>query len=121
MGEHIARYENFGRYYNALGYYVYGMDHQGHGLSQGTRCYFEKFDYVIDDYIEYVKKVQNNFIKEEEDYKRSGNGKTLKSSLPCFLFGHSMGGLIAINVAYQCNKSSKISSSNKYFVLSFIN
>lgn len=72
------------------GYEVYGMDHQGHGLSEGDRCFVEDFDHFVDDVSAFVSKV----MKDKND------------NLPQFLFGHSMGGTISLHVAHshpECN------------------
>jgi hypothetical protein len=36
FGEHILRYEHVARFFNANGIMVCGLDHQGHGQSEGT-------------------------------------------------------------------------------------
>ena len=41
FGEHIGRYAHIFRELNAAGYACHGMDHQGHGASEGDRLYFE--------------------------------------------------------------------------------
>lgn len=75
-GEHIGRYEHVARYFNAHGYSVHGVDHQGHGQSDGDRGYSVKFQHMVDDFVQFVSTVNTN-------------------SLPRFLYGHSMGGLIS--------------------------
>jgi acylglycerol lipase len=85
MGEHIARYEWFASNLVKEGYEVYGMDHQGHGLSEGDRCFVEDFDHFVDDVSTFVSKV----MKDKND------------NLPQFLFGHSMGGTISLHVAHS--------------------
>lgn len=61
------------------------MDHQGHGASEGDRCYVEHFShYVLD---------QASFVAHVLDVHREYAG------LPRFLFGHSLGGAISILLA----------------------
>ena len=78
LGEHCGRYMNLVNHFVPLGYAVYGLDHIGHGKSEGTREFVERFeDYTatLAIYYDMVKGWQT--------------GK------PIFLLGHSMGGLIA--------------------------
>ena len=77
LGEHSGRYANVVNQVVPLGYAVYGLDHLGHGRSEGTRVYVDSFsDYTktLDTFVSMVKEWQP--------------GK------PCFMLGHSMGGLI---------------------------
>ncbi len=83
MAEHIGRYEAFAAYMCEKGYVVAGNDHLGHGGSVGSnpKGYFCKRDpatVVVRDVHRLKKLVQ-------EEYP----------GLPVFLFGHSMGSLIA--------------------------
>jgi len=49
MAEHSGRYVNLANYFVPKGYAVYGLDHRGHGKSEGLRCYVEHFsDYLSD-------------------------------------------------------------------------
>ncbi|CAA0828541.1 alpha/beta-Hydrolases superfamily protein [Striga hermonthica] len=63
------------------GYAVFGIDYEGHGRSQGSRCYIKRFDNIVNDCNEYFKSVC-----AEEEY--SGKKK--------FLYGESMGGAVAL-------------------------
>jgi alpha-beta hydrolase superfamily lysophospholipase len=58
-----------------LGYAVHGFDHPGHGKSDGTRVYVERFEDYTDTIKIYFDRV--------------------RPAKPVFLVGHSMGGLIA--------------------------
>ncbi|XP_024537665.1 caffeoylshikimate esterase [Selaginella moellendorffii] len=62
-------------------YAVFGMDYEGFGLSSGLHGYIESFDVLVDDVIEHYSS-----IRERKEF----------TGLPCFLFGESMGGAIAI-------------------------
>jgi acylglycerol lipase len=74
LAEHSGRYMNIVNYFVPLGYTVYGFDHPGHGKSDGTRVYVERFEDYTDT------------LKIYFDRIRPGE--------PVFLVGHSMGGLI---------------------------
>lgn len=84
LGEHICRYNNLVDSVVPLGYAVYGLDHQGHGKSEGTRIFVDRFQTYLDD------------LKTFFDMMRKDNpGKKV------ILYGHSMGGLIAAAYALQ--------------------
>jgi len=78
LAEHSGRYMNVVNYFVSLGYAVYGMDHLGHGKSDGRRLYLQRFD----DY--------TNTLKVYFDLVRNW-----QPDKPMFLIGHSMGGLIS--------------------------
>ncbi len=78
LGEHCGRYMNVVNHFVPLGYAVYGLDHIGHGKSDGRREFVEGFaDFTSTLTIFY------NMVKG------------LQPGAPIFLLGHSMGGLIA--------------------------
>jgi len=78
LAEHSGRYLNVVNHFVPPGYAVYGIDHLGHGKSDGTRVYVERFD----DYTNTLK-VYFDMIHRWQPDK------------PIFLVGHSMGGLIS--------------------------
>lgn len=78
LAEHSGRYMNIVNHFVPLGYAVYGMDHLGHGKSDGKRVYLKRFE----DY--------TNTLKIYLDRIRR-----LQPGKPIFLVGHSMGGLIS--------------------------
>nr|XP_010921664.1 caffeoylshikimate esterase [Elaeis guineensis] len=63
------------------GYAVYGMDYEGHGKSDGRRCYIRKFGNVVADCDRFFKS-----ICVKEDYINKSR----------FLYGESMGGAVAL-------------------------
>ncbi|KAH9294009.1 hypothetical protein KI387_040787, partial [Taxus chinensis] len=67
----------------ASGYGVFAMDYPGSGLSEGLHCYIPSFDRLVDDVIEHYSK-----IRAMSEYK----------DLPCFLFGQSLGGAVALKI-----------------------
>ena len=76
--EHSGRYMNVVNHLVPSGYCVYGIDHIGHGKSDGERVYVERFQ----DYTKTLKKCFD-MIREWQPER------------PIFLIGHSMGGLIS--------------------------
>jgi len=78
LAEHSGRYGNVVNHFVPLGYAVYGIDHLGHGKSEGRRVHVERFD----DYTNTLK-VYFDMIQRWQPGK------------PIFLVGHSMGGLIS--------------------------
>ncbi|MBW1817623.1 MAG: lysophospholipase [Deltaproteobacteria bacterium] len=77
LAEHSGRYANLVRHFVPPGYAVYGLDHLGHGKSDGTRVYVDRFS----DYLTTLK-IYVDMVREWEPER------------PVFLVGHSMGGLI---------------------------
>jgi len=77
LGEHCGRYMNVVNHFVPLGYAVYGLDHIGHGKSEGMREVVERFTDYIDPLTVYHEMV-----------------KGWQTGKPLFLLGHSMGGLI---------------------------
>ena len=78
LGEHSGRYMNVVNHLVPRGYAVYALDHLGHGKSDGTREYVERFADFTDTLALYYRMVAG-----------------WQPGKPVFLVGHSMGGLIA--------------------------
>ena len=78
LGEHSGRYMNVVNHFVPLGYAVYGLDHIGHGKSEGMREFVENFEDYTNTFTIYYNMV-----------------KGWQTGAPVFLLGHSMGGLIA--------------------------
>ena len=78
LAEHIGRYMNLVNHFVPLSYAVYGLDHIGHGKSDGQRVFVKRFE----DYTETLK-VFYDLVRQENPDK------------PIILIGHSMGGLIS--------------------------
>lgn len=78
-GEYCGRYEHVAARLNAAGYAVLGLDLPGMGLSPGRRGHVEHFD----DYLGVVDETLQGLANLHPD-------------VPRFLYGHSMGGLIAV-------------------------
>jgi alpha-beta hydrolase superfamily lysophospholipase len=75
---------NVVNYFVPKGYAVYGLDHRGHGRSEGLRGYVERFSYYLDDL-----KTFFDIVRSEHDNAR------------IFIVGHSMGGTIATAYAIE--------------------
>jgi alpha-beta hydrolase superfamily lysophospholipase len=78
FAEHSGRYINIVNCFVPKGYAVYGLDHRGHGRSEGRRGYVEQFSY---------------YLKDLKTFFDIVHGK--HRDIKIFLIGHSMGGTIA--------------------------
>jgi len=77
LAEHAGRYTNVVNHMVARGYAVYGLDHIGHGKSDGTRVYVKQFADFTDVLRSYTNRVRDRL-----------------PDMPIFLYGHSIGALI---------------------------
>lgn len=77
LAEHSGRYLNVVNHFVPRGYAVYALDHIGHGKSDGTRVYVERFSDFTGPLKAYFDMIQG-----------------WHPGRPVFLVGHSMGGLI---------------------------
>jgi alpha-beta hydrolase superfamily lysophospholipase len=90
MAEHAGRYARFAEALTAAGWIVYANDHRGHGASAATDedlGYFadhDGWDRLVFDLREYIDRWH-----------------ALHPGLPVFLFGHSMGSLLAQQYLYE--------------------
>jgi len=82
--EHSGRYTNLVNYFVPRAYAVYSLDTQGHGKSEGVRCYVNKFSDYVDDL-----KIFFDIVHSKQSDRK------------VFLTGHSMGSIIAISYAVQ--------------------
>ena len=92
LAEHSGRYMNLVNHLVPSGYAVYGIDHIGHGKSDGKRAYVERFQ----DYTETLK----NYFDMIQEWQPNKS---------IFLIGHSMGGLIS--AAYLLNHQDELSGA----------
>ena len=83
-GEHSARYQHVASFFNDNGYVLAGLDHNGHGRSEGVPGHVEDFE----DYSTDLRLLQDRVTKQYP-------------GLPLFLLGHSLGGLISCNYLLQ--------------------
>lgn len=94
-GEHIGRYTHVAdALYNA-GYAVFGLDHWGHGKSDGLRAYVENIDQPVKHLRQYFEQIQQQH-----------------PHLKFFMLGHSMGSLITLEFAlkYQADLTGLVIS-----------
>eukprot|EP00250_Pteridium_aquilinum_P011835 c20339_g1_i1 orf=642-1865(-) len=82
LNEHSGRYLHFAMQLNLQGYGVYAMDWIGHGGSDGLHGYVASLDYVVTDTKSLLRWVADR-----------------NPGVPCFLFGHSTGGAVALKAA----------------------
>jgi len=80
LGEHIHRYDHMAEYFNKKGFVVIGNDHRGHGRSEGKRGHCQQYE-------DFLVEVKHLLATAKAHY----------AHLPSFLYGHSMGGNIALN------------------------
>jgi alpha-beta hydrolase superfamily lysophospholipase len=81
-GEHIGRYEHVARALNDAGWNVYGLDHAGHGRSEGEQVLIPDFTPLVEDVHAVVRRAAEANV-----------------GLPMTMIGHSMGGGIAARYA----------------------
>jgi len=92
LGEHSGRYMNLVNHVLPLGYAVYGLDHFGHGNSEGTRVFVERFADFTDTLKMYFDQIH-----------------AAQPGKPIFLVGHSLGGLIGC--AYLLDHQHELAGS----------
>ena len=77
--EHSGRYEHVGSALAARGFATYSYDHRGHGESSGPSMHVESWQ-------EYVDDLEDRF-----------SAAAVPLQLPMVLYGHSLGGLVALD------------------------
>jgi alpha-beta hydrolase superfamily lysophospholipase len=80
LAEHSGRYAHVAARLNEAGYAVYGLDHRGHGHTDGTPGNIESFAYVRGDLDTLLSRARGEH-----------------PGLPVFLLAHSFGGLAALD------------------------
>lgn len=82
--EHSGRYGALTEALVAAGYAVYALDYRGHGQSGGKRASVRVFREYVDDLARFIDRVRET-----------------RPHPPRFLFGHSMGGMIALQLVLE--------------------
>lgn len=85
LGEHSGRYGNVIERVLPKGFSVWVPDHRGHGQSGGKRGHVLNF-------VQYLTDLRLTVELAKKD---------MSGEIPCFLLGHSMGGLIALYFAQR--------------------
>ncbi len=80
LGEHSARYDELAQWLTCAGFRVVAIDHRGHGLTPGKRGHVADYSLLLDDIDSLVKELNS-----------------ADPQVPCFLFGHSLGGNLVLN------------------------
>ena len=83
-GEHAGRYDDLIHALAASRFATFAVDQRGHGRSDGERAYEPELSHYVDDFGLVVEQARADFP-----------GK------PCYLIGHSLGGLVALSFAYD--------------------
>jgi alpha-beta hydrolase superfamily lysophospholipase len=91
MGEHSGRYSRWGNLFADSGYALFAMDLFGHGKTEGKKGHVKSYQLLLDQVDLMLRKTEELF-----------------PGIPRILYGHSMGGNIAIN--YAISKAPAISA-----------
>lgn len=84
LGEHSSRYQHVAEFLTSHGIAVYSMDNRGHGKSGGERGHVNNFE-------DFMKDIDLLIQTARLEYP----------SLPAFLYGHSLGGILVLNYALR--------------------
>lgn len=84
LGEHTARYAHVGKALTRAGYALVGFDLRGHGKSGGPRGHASSLEAYMQDIRQFLSLMEQRY-----------------PALPPFLYGHSLGGLLALAYAIQ--------------------
>ncbi|HEU0297332.1 MAG TPA: alpha/beta fold hydrolase [Anaerolineales bacterium] len=84
LGEHTGRYTHVGKALTDAGYTLVGFDLHGHGKLGGARGHFPSLDVVLEDIRQFFQFLPQRY-----------------PNIPQFLYGQSLGGLLALTYALQ--------------------
>jgi alpha-beta hydrolase superfamily lysophospholipase len=79
LGEHSGRYQHVAEFLNQQDYIMAGFDLRGHGRSEGMRGHAPSYRAIMDDIEHFIQEVKKRYPQ-----------------LPCFLYGHSLGGNLVL-------------------------
>jgi alpha-beta hydrolase superfamily lysophospholipase len=82
LGGHSGLFKNVVQCLVPQGYGIYGLDLRGHGRSPGQRGYISRWQEFREDVNHFLQLIQSHH-----------------PGVPCFLWGHSLGGVIALDYA----------------------
>ncbi len=89
LSDHGGRYDGFAQAMAAHGFSTFALDLRGHGRSEGRRGHVRRFGL---------------FLQDLERFRREVQG-AVSAATPLFLMGVSMGGLVAVRYAQECEAS----------------
>lgn len=84
LGEHVGRYDHVASALTDRGYAMLGFDLRGHGKSGGPRGHTLSYEALLDDIATFSQQADERY-----------------AGLPCFIYGHSLGGNLVINYVLQ--------------------
>jgi alpha-beta hydrolase superfamily lysophospholipase len=84
LGEHCRRYDPVAEAFCARNIAMLGFDLRGHGRTDGKRGHIPSMELAMQDIQHFLEETASRFPE-----------------LPCFLYGHSMGGMMVLNFALQ--------------------
>jgi len=84
LGEHSGRYAHLAAALGQAGYALLAFDLRGHGKSQGRRGHTPSYDALMDDIATFLAEIEKRY-----------------PDIPCFLYGHSLGGNLVLNYALR--------------------
>lgn len=103
MGEHSGRYKHVAKKLTEHNFSVIAIDHFGHGKTTGKRGHNPSFTAVLESVTKTIEKAKEVFTNK-----------------PIFLYGHSMGGNVAINYSIRVNHNLKgIIATSPFLKLAF--
>lgn len=79
VGEHIARYDHVAAFFEQQGFAVVGIDHYGHGKSDGKKGASKGYEWTFDYLAAFLEEIRTTY------------------QLPVVMYGHSMGGGILMS------------------------
>jgi len=82
--EYVDRYRAFIDRLSKEGFHIFAIDHAGHGRSDGKRAYIRDFNQLVDDASAWFESLRATY-----------------PDMQWYVFGHSMGGGIALNFALE--------------------
>lgn len=84
LGEHIGRYHHVADFFNQNSFALAGFDLPGHGLSEGRRGHIKSYIALQNTINQYLQRIKKQY-----------------PDTPIILWGHSMGGNLALNYVLQ--------------------
>lgn len=91
LADHSERYAGFARQLAAAGFHAYAHDHRGHGFTEAPGAPLGSFDHGGDGVRLALADIASIHDRFAEDHPE----------LPVLLFGHSMGGTMALAYAFR--------------------